>query len=207
MDAPIKTRIGHGDGSLHGVAERSSIVTNPDVTRDDGQEGWLVTQGSGGRQMNGVQGADRFNGKGTSGMGKDRLSDADDVTAAGKPLQGEQCRSLLLSRDPSPEARAENREVGLVKRDSGRYALALGTDGDPRGRVSLKHGRHQSAGFDVAGNGRPLGPGTARMPDAARLSRLTVRHGRGQSGQMLFQEGAGSRGSLPEDPRPQRVAR
>ena len=71
------------------MAERGSVVTNSDVTRDDGQEGRLVPQGSGGCQMNGGYSADRFNRKGASGMGKDRLRDTHDVTTACKRLQGE----------------------------------------------------------------------------------------------------------------------
>ena len=127
------------------MAERSSVVTNTDVTCDDRQEGWLVPQGSHGCQMNCVQSADRFNRKGASGMGKDRLGDAHDVTTPGKPLQGEQCRSLLLRGDPSREARTKNGAAGFGKRESGRYPLSLGANGDPGSRISLEHGRNQGA--------------------------------------------------------------
>ena len=127
------------------MAKGSSIVTDPDVARDDGEEGWLITQGSSGCQMNGVQSADRFNRKGASGMGKDRLRDTHDVTTAGKLLQGEQCRALLRSGDPSREARTKNGAVGLGKRERGRYPFFRGTDGEPGSRISLQHGRYQSA--------------------------------------------------------------
>ncbi len=64
------------------MAERSSVVTIPEVTRDDRQEGRMDHQSCGCCQMNGVQSADRFNRKWASGMGKDRISDTQEVTTS-----------------------------------------------------------------------------------------------------------------------------
>lgn len=189
-------------GSLHRVAERERIVTDPRVTRHDRYECRLLSQGSCRCQMNRVQSANRFHRKGASGLGKDRLCDTHDMTPSAKLLQGEQCRSLLLSRDPSREASTKHGAAGLGKRESGRYPFSFRANGKPRGRIALKHGRNQCACFDVAHDGRALGSSTDRLPGAARLSCFTLRHGRYQSGPMLLHEGAGSRGSLPADPRP-----
>ncbi len=194
-----------GVGSFHGMAERGSVVTNSNVTRDDRQEGRLVSQRSGGCQMNGIQSTNRFNRKGASGMSQDRLSDTHNVTTPGKPLQGEQRGSLLLSRDPSREARTKNSAAGFGKREGRGHPLSLGTNGDPSRRISLKQGRDQGACFDVAGSGYARGPGTVRLPGTTRLSSLTLRHGRCQLGRRLSREGGGFQGSLPGDHRPRRV--
>jgi hypothetical protein len=127
------------------VAERGRVVTNTDVTCDDREERGLVGQSVRGGQMNRVQSADWFHGERASCLAEDRLSDAHDVTTPGEPLEGEECRSLLLSRNPSREAGAKNGPAGLGKRESGRHPLSLGANGDFRSRISLKHGRNQGA--------------------------------------------------------------
>ena len=118
--------------SFYGMAERSGVVANTDVTCDDRQESRLVPQGSRGCKMNGIQSADRFDRKWASGMGEDRLSDAHYVTTPDKPLQGEQCCSLLPSCNLSREACAKNGAAGFGKRESGRHPLSLRANGSPR---------------------------------------------------------------------------
>ena len=65
--------------SLYGMAERGSVVTNPAVASDDREQCRLVPQESRSREMNRVQGANRLSRKRTPGIGKDRLSDTDDM--------------------------------------------------------------------------------------------------------------------------------
>lgn len=95
--------------------------------------------------MKGVQRADRFHGKGASGAGKDRFSDAYDVATPGEPLESEQYCLMLLCGDPPREVCAKNGAAGFSNRESRCDPLTLGTNGGFRGRIALEHCCHQGA--------------------------------------------------------------
>ena len=101
--------------SFNGIAQRSSVFSNPEVAGDDHQ-GWRVAQGFRGRQMNGVQCADRFHWKRASGAGEDRFRDAHNVATPGKSLEREQRCAMLLGRYPPREARSKNGAVRFGNR-------------------------------------------------------------------------------------------
>ncbi len=190
--------------SFNGIAECAGVVTDTEVARDDRYKGGRLAQCFDSRQVNGVQSSDRLDRKGAASPGKDRLSDTHDVATPMKPRKGEQGCPLLLSRDPSPEARAKNGATGFGKRDRRCDTLSLGANRGSRGRVTLQKGRNQRAGFDVAPVRHPLGGRRTDWP--AGRNRFTLRHDRCQSGRLPSPEGAEFQGSLPEGRHSRRVA-
>jgi hypothetical protein len=65
-----------------GMAQGGGVVTNAEITSDDGDEGGRVAQYFRGREMNGVQSADWFQGKGAGGAAQDRWARIDALAAA-----------------------------------------------------------------------------------------------------------------------------
>ena len=72
------------------MAQRGGVVTDAKVARDDCEKRGRIAQSFRRGQMNGVQSADRFHGKGASGASEDRFGDARDVATPGKPLESEE---------------------------------------------------------------------------------------------------------------------
>lgn len=77
------------DQSFDGVAQCCSVIANTHVAGDDCHERGRIAPLLNGGQMNGVQCADRFDGKWAPGMGEDCFGDAHDIAAPGETPQGE----------------------------------------------------------------------------------------------------------------------
>lgn len=72
------------------------IVANTHVARDDCHKRGRIAQLLNSRQMYGVQGAYRFDGKEPCGVGEDRFRDTHNETAPGKTAQGEECPPVAV---------------------------------------------------------------------------------------------------------------
>ncbi len=98
------------------MAKRFSILTHSNVACDYGHKSGRIPQRLSGRQMNCVEGTDRFYREWTSGVGKNRFSDSYDMTTPSELLQGEYCRTFLLNCDPSRNAGAKYCAAGFAHR-------------------------------------------------------------------------------------------
>lgn len=110
------------------MAERNGIVPDANVACDYRDENGSIAQGFRSRQMDGIQGPDRFDREGACGVSENFFCDTDYVTTPCKPLQRENRGALLLSRDPSREAGAKQGASSFGHRQRRRDTLPLGTN-------------------------------------------------------------------------------
>ena len=78
LAAKVLTWSSNRGALLDGVSKRSSVVSNPRISRDDGHQRWRLAEQFCGCQMHRVERANRLNGKGAANTREHGVGDRDD---------------------------------------------------------------------------------------------------------------------------------
>ena len=124
--------------SLDGVAERSCVVSDPSVPRDDRHERWRFGQFLGSRQMHCVEGANGFHREGAADSRKNRVSDPDQVATTREDLEAAYRSAFVCLSQPPGGAPAEDGAAGFRNGQRGRHSLPLRAYRRPGCRIALQ---------------------------------------------------------------------
>ena len=179
------------------VSQRVGVLAHARIPRDDGHELWCFAKQFCRGKMHGIEGADRFDGKGAADTSEHGSVNVEDETA---PLEGSQSsngRPFFCWGQPTSGPRPDNRPARLCERKCRGHVLCFGGQ-RPQGRpVMLQQRGHQCSRLHVP-NARRGSLWLAGTRDGLPRPRdVTLRHDRCRSVQRRCPAAAG----CPASPR------
>ena len=112
---------GAGGGLFDRVSKRSSVISNPPITRHDGHQLWRLAEQFCGRKVQGIERANRFHGKGAAHPGEHRVGDSDDETTTCEHSQPSHGSALLRRREATARSSSDDRSSRFGERQRGRH--------------------------------------------------------------------------------------
>lgn len=106
---------------LDRVSKRSSVVSNPRISRHDGHQLWRLVEQFCGRKMHRIERANRLHGKGAANTREHGVGDGDDEATTCECSQPSHGSLLLRGRQAPPGSSPDDRSRGFRERQRRRH--------------------------------------------------------------------------------------